>query len=79
MLQKRFILTLGLLTLTLSGFAAGMDAALDRLGKAPTQNSFVVYDDQGHTLFAYSGDLNACTVSIRPTAAFAGPRFLHRT
>ena len=79
MLAKRFLVTLGVLTLSLFALVSGLDAALDHFDRSPAQNSFVIYDEQGRTLFAYSGDLNDCTVSLKPATSFAVPRFLHRT
>jgi hypothetical protein len=79
MRTKRFLITLGLLTVSLFALISGVNAALDRYAHSPAQNSFEVYDDQGRTLFAYSGDLNDCNVGVKPTSAFAVPRFLHRT
>jgi hypothetical protein len=79
MLAKRFIITLGLLIVSLFMLVTGVNAALDRVAKSPAQNSLVIYDDQGRPLFAYNGDLNDCTVSVRPSTSFVGPHFLHRT
>jgi hypothetical protein len=79
MRTKRFLITLGILILGLSGLVSGTNAALDHYSHSAAQNSFVIYDDQGRTLFAYSGDLNDCNVSVRTTSSFTVPRFLHRT
>lgn len=79
MYSKRFLVTLGLLCVSLFALLTGVNAALDRMTDSPAQSSFVIYDDHGHALFAYSGNLNDCTVCVRPTASFIGPRFLHRT
>ncbi len=79
MFAKRFLITLGLLLVSLFAFVTGVDAALDHMAKSPTQNSVVIYDDQGRALFAYNGDLNDCNVSIRPSSSLTGPHFLHRS
>ena len=79
MFAKRFLITLGLLIVSLFALVTGVDAALDHAAKSPAQNSLVIYDDQGRTLFAYNGDLNDCNVSIRPSPILTGPHFLHRT
>jgi len=79
MRTKRFMLTLAVLCLTLLAFAAGVNAALDRLSELPTQSSIVVYDEQGHALFAYNGDLHSVNLNVRPASNFAVPSFLHRT
>jgi hypothetical protein len=79
MLAKRFLFTLGILILSLFALVSGVDAALDHIARCPAQNSFVIYDEQGRTLFAYSGDLNDCNISLKPASSFAVPRFLHRT
>jgi hypothetical protein len=77
--RKRFVVTLGLLSLSLFALVSGVNAALDRLTQAPVQNSFVVYDEGGRALYAYNGDLNYCPVSIHQTPSVTGPHFLHRT
>jgi len=79
MSSKRFFLTLGLLILGLSALAAGVNATLEHISQAPAQNSVVIYDEQGNTLYAYDGDLSGCTVSLRPVISLSGPHFLHRT
>jgi hypothetical protein len=77
--SKRFLVTLGVLTISLCALVSGVDAALDHFGRSPAQSSFVIYDEQGRTLFAFNGDLNDCNVSLKPASSFAVPRFLHRT
>ena len=79
MFSKRFLLTISLLLLSLFALAYGVNAALDRMTRAPAQNSVVIYDDQGNALYAYSGDLSGCAVTLRPSANLTGPHFLHRT
>jgi hypothetical protein len=79
MFPKRFLLALGLLILCLFALATGVNAALERMGQTSVQNSVVIYDDQGHALYAYNGDLNACPVSLHPATNLTGPHFLHRT
>jgi predicted lipoprotein with Yx(FWY)xxD motif len=79
MFTNRFLITLGLLTVSLLALAAGVNASLDHLTAAPVQNSFVVYDDQGHTLYAYNGDFSSSSVAVHPNANLLGPRYLHRT
>jgi hypothetical protein len=74
---KRFLTVLVILTLSVSVLASGTNAALDHYAHLPTQNSFVIYDDQGRTLFAYNGDLSE--VSLKPASSLGVPRFLHRT
>jgi hypothetical protein len=71
-MPQRFILSLGLLILTLSALATGVNAALDHLSKSPAQNSVVIYDEHGTALYAYSGNLANCTVTLRPNPATAG-------
>jgi hypothetical protein len=78
MFTKRFFRTLGLLVLGLFALLSGVNAALDHMTQSPAQNSVVIYDDQGHTLYAYNGNLNNCSVTLRPVANL-GPHFLHRT
>ncbi len=78
-MPKRFLLTLVLLIVTLSALATGVNAALEHLAQAPVQNSVVIYDEQGNTLYAYNGDLSTCNVSLRPVITLNGPHFLHRT
>ena len=61
---------------------AVVDTALNNLSHSPAQNSFVIYDDQGRTLFAYSGDLNNCKrllTSSRLTSLPCHRHFVHRT
>jgi hypothetical protein len=79
MRSKRFLVTLVILILGLSALLSGVNAALDRAARSPAQNSFVVYDDEGRALFAYSGDLGSCDICLKPGSNFAVPRFLHRT
>lgn len=79
MRTKKFLITLGLLIVSLFALVSGTNAALDRYAHAPAQNSFVIYDNQGRTLFAYNGDLNECSVNVKPASSLAVPRFLHRT
>ncbi len=79
MFTKRFFLILGLLTVTLLGLAAGVNATLDHITKAPDQNSLVVYDSQGRALYAYYGEFNASSLSLHPGANLLVPRYLHRT
>ncbi len=76
---KRFLIAFVLLLVVLSALATGVNAALERVTKSPSQSSFVVYDDQGRALFAYQGNLKDCNVCVRPTVSFVGPRYLHRT
>jgi hypothetical protein len=71
-MPKRFLLSLGLLILTLAALATGVNAALDHLSKSSAQNSVVIYDEHGTALYAYSGNLANCTVTLRPTTAAAG-------
>jgi len=78
-MPKRFLLTLGLLTLSLFALVTGVNAALDHMSRTSTQNAVVIYDDQGNALYAYYGDLTNCTVVVRPNATITGPHFLHRT
>jgi hypothetical protein len=78
-MPKRFLLTLGLLTFGLFALVTGVNAALDRMSRTSTQNTVVIYDDQGNALYAYNGDLASCTVVLRPNATITGPHFLHRT
>ncbi len=53
---KRFLKTLILLTLGLVALASGLNAALDRAARQPSQSSYVVYDEAGRTLVAYTGN-----------------------
>jgi hypothetical protein len=76
---KRFLITLGLLILSLFALVSGVSAALEHMNQSPAQNSVVFYDEQGNTLYAYNGNLNDCAVSLRPNTSIAGPHFLHRT
>jgi hypothetical protein len=71
-MPKRFILSLVLLILALAAMATGVNAALDHLSKSPAQNSVVIYDEHGTALYAYSGNLANCTVTLRPNTATAG-------
>jgi hypothetical protein len=75
---KRFLKTFALLSLSLFLVASGVDAALDRLSHADTQNSFTVYNEQGSVVLAYDGDLSVCKAFIRPEPA-AVPNLFHRT
>jgi len=79
MLSKRFLITLVLLVLSLFALVSGVNAALDRMTQSSAQNSVVIYDEQGNALYAYNGNLNDCTVCLRPSAGLTGPHFLHRT
>ena len=79
MSPKRSLTILGGLILVLFALDFGVNAALDHIAQSPTQSSFVIYDDQGNAFYAYNGDLNNSTVSVRPMVTPAGPRFLHRT
>jgi hypothetical protein len=71
-MPKRFLLTLGLLIVTLSALATGVNAALDHLTKSPAQNSVVIYDEHGTALYAYNGNLANCAVTLHPSAATVG-------
>ena len=71
-MPKRFLLSLVLLILALAAMAIGVNAALDHLGKSSTQNSVVIYDEHGTALYAYSGNLANCTVTLRPNTTTAG-------
>jgi hypothetical protein len=75
---KRFLKTLGLLSISLFLIVSGVDAALDHLSHADTQNSFTVYNEQGNVVLAYDGDLSACKVCARPEP-IAVPGIFHRT
>jgi hypothetical protein len=81
MFTKRFLRTLGFLILALIALASGVDATLDHMSQAPTQNSVVIYDDHGNSLYAYNGNLSGCTVTLRPAVNLTGPPSfsLHRT
>jgi ADP-heptose:LPS heptosyltransferase len=71
-MPKRFFLSLVLLILALSALAIGVNAALDHLSKSSAQNSVVIYDDHGTALYAYTGNLAKCTVTLRPNTAPTG-------
>jgi hypothetical protein len=75
---KRFLKTLVLLVVSLFLVVSGVDAALDHLSHANTQNSFTVYDEQGSVVLAYDGDLSVCKAYARPEPV-AAPNFFHRT
>ena len=76
--MKRFLKTFALLIVSLFLVASGVDAALDRLSHAATQNSVTVYNEQGGVILAYNGDLSVCKIYARP-GPVAVPTFLHRT
>jgi hypothetical protein len=75
---NRFIKTLALLVVCLFVLVSGVDAALDHISRSVAQSSFTVYNEQGQTVLAYNGDLNACKLLAKPGPALV-PRFLHRT
>ncbi len=77
MTARRFFITLTLLVTGLIALGAGVDRAMDRMTQSPAENSFVVYDPQGKTLYSYSGDLAAFNYSARPAPFLIVP--LHRT
>jgi hypothetical protein len=72
---KRFLKTLSLLVVSLFMLASGVDCALDRLSQSPTQSSVLVYNEQGHVVVAYNGDLN----SAKLNKPFVAPVFFHRS
>jgi len=76
--MKRFLKTLVLLVVSLFLVVSGVDTALGRLSHSATQNSFTEYNEQGHVVLAYSGDLSACKAYAKPYPV-AVPSFLHRT
>jgi hypothetical protein len=75
-MPKRFFLSLGLLILALTALAAGINVALDHLGKSSAQNSVVIYDEHGTALYAYSGNPADCNVTLRPSPAPSGRLFI---
>jgi len=70
--SKRFFVVLLLLVLSLSALVAGVNAALDHLSRTSGQNCVVIYDDHGSAIYAYSGDLAECAVTLRPSATVNG-------
>jgi len=79
MFSKRFTVALALLTLGLLALVSSVNLALDRLTQSPEQNSFVIYDSQNRTLYAYDGNFSGNTLSLHPAPIILGPRVLHRT
>ena len=79
MSPKRFLIALGLLIAVLFALDFGVNAALDRISQSSTQSSFVIYDDQGHALYAYTGELSSSLIAIRPNTSPVEPHILHRT
>jgi hypothetical protein len=75
---NRFLKTFALLIVSLFVLVTGVDAALDHLNQASMQNSFTIYNEQGHVILAYDGDLNACKAYAKPSSV-APPSFFHRT
>lgn len=76
--MKRFLKTFLLLIFSLFLLVSGVDKALDQLTQAPTQNSFVVYNEKGVAVLAYNGDLSSGKAYLKPEAALA-PSFIHRS
>lgn len=77
--MKRFLKTFVLLIVSLFVLLSGVDAALDQLSQSGTQNSLIVYTDNGTAILAYNGDLNTCRALGKASASTLTFRFLHRT
>jgi hypothetical protein len=67
---KHFFKTLAILAFSLVALAASLNAALDRAARAPSQNSFTMYDESGRTLYAYSGTLHDPILGISKGGIF---------
>ncbi len=76
--MKRFLKIFALLIVSLSMLVSGVDAALDHLSHAASQNSLTLYNEKGGVVAAYTGDLSLCKVCVKP-GLVAERAFLHRT
>jgi hypothetical protein len=75
--MKRHLKVFVLLMISLFVLMSGVDATLDHLAHAPSQNAFASYNQKGQVVVAYSGDLNGCKAYTRlgnPASANALPR-----
>jgi len=73
---KRFLKTFLLLIVALLLLVSGVDATLDHLSRAPSQNAFVSYNEKGEAVLAYSGDAALAQPFVPPAHATAA--LLHR-
>ena len=76
--MKRFLKTFVLLIISLFVLVSGVDAALDHLSHVPTQSTFIVYNEKGVAVLAYSGDVTNGKSCIKPSAVIA-PGLTHRS
>jgi hypothetical protein len=76
--MKRFLNILGLLTVALLLLTSGVNATLDRLDRASSENAFVCYDDKGQVVFSFFGAQALAQKIPRPVRATTGA-LLHRT
>ncbi len=76
--MNRTLRTLPLILIGLYIAITAFDSALDGAAKSPDRSSFTIYDEDGRTVLAYTGDLNECKVLTKAVPA-ATPTFLHRT
>ena len=75
--MKRFLKVLALLIVGLFALVSGVDATLDHMTLAGTQNSFVWYTDKGQMALDYHGDLTLCQAYTKPVPV-APSGLLHR-
>jgi hypothetical protein len=73
--MKRFLHILGLLTVVLLLLASGVNATLDRLDRASSENGFVCYNDKGEVVFALAGAPALAQKIPRPVHATTGALF----
>jgi hypothetical protein len=75
--MKRFLNILGLLTVALLLLTSGVNATLDHLDRASSENTFVCYDDKGQVVFTFTGAQALAQKMPRPVRATTGALF-HR-
>jgi hypothetical protein len=75
--MKRSIKVFVLLIISLFIVVRGVDSALDQISRLPTQSNLTFYSDKGDVVYAYSGDLHLCKVTVKPGRPTA-PEYVHR-